>query len=224
MNTISIHQPQYLPWIPYFSKIKDSDIFVLLDDVQFQKNGIQNRNYIYSKNSGEQRLTMSVSFNFGDKINEVKIFDKRVLRKHWQTIEMTYRKAKFFAEISQILEPIYSNNYELLVDLNNDIIYAIIKYLNINTLVYKSSDLIASGEKSDLILSICKELGAKKYLTGSGGLDYLNTEDFNNHKIVIEQQQYKFITYPQISNSEFVSKLSIIDLLFNVGVDSINFL
>ena len=69
---VGIHQPQYIPWIPYFSKIVQSDIFVLLDDVQFQKNGLQNRNYILSAN-GELRLTLPVKVHLGDLINTVSL-------------------------------------------------------------------------------------------------------------------------------------------------------
>src|SRR5450755_3257036 len=103
---VSIHQPQYLPWIPYFSKIKQSNLFVVLDDVQYQKNGLQNRNYIAGKN-GQLRLTIPVSNNFGDAINIVKIADKKILRKHWQSIEMSYRKSVYFDEVAAALKPIY---------------------------------------------------------------------------------------------------------------------
>ena len=69
---ISIHQPQYLPWLPYFSKIARSDVFVFLDNVQYQKNGIQNRNELKNSN-GRFWLTVPISAKFGEKICDVNI-------------------------------------------------------------------------------------------------------------------------------------------------------
>ena len=43
---ISVHQPQYIPWLGYFDKIAASDAFVFLDDVQYKARAFQNRNRI----------------------------------------------------------------------------------------------------------------------------------------------------------------------------------
>ena len=220
---VSIHQPQYIPWVPYFTKIKKSNIFVFLDDVQFQKNGLQNRNYVWSKN-GELRLTIPVSVNLGDVINSVKIADKNILKKHWVSLENTYKKAPFFEEISGWMKEIFFKDYVLLNDLNTDLNFAILKYLKISTPIIFSSTLEKYGEKSDLVLSICNKLSANTYITGSGGLDYLVQEDFEKSSIKIELLSNQFKNYPQINSVEFVSKLSILDLLFNVGVNSINYI
>jgi WbqC-like protein family len=221
---VSIHQPQYLPWIPYFSKIKQSNLFVVLDDVQYQKNGLQNRNYIAGKN-GQLRLTIPVSNNFGDAINIVKIADKKILRKHWQSIEMSYRKSVYFDEVAAALKPIYFKEYELLSMLNIDLIKCYLRYLEIDTDVIISSTISKYGEKSDLILSICKELGATTYLTGSGGLEYLNVEEFRAANIAIRLLEYHFKEYNQVnSNQAFVQHLSLMDLVFNQGKNSVNFI
>lgn len=221
---ISIHQPQYLPWIPYFSKIKDSDIFVILDDVQFQKNGLQNRNYILSKN-GELRLTVPVFHTLSDTINTVKISDPRILKKHWQTIEMNYKKSPFFEEIGTKLRSIYQNEYTYLCELNIDLINCYLQFLNITTKTILASEIEKSGEKSDLIVSICKNLEATAYLTGNGGLEYLKLEDFEEENILVQKANYTFKEYNQINKTEhFVPHLSIMDLVFNEGKKAINFL
>ena len=221
---ISIHQPQYLPWIPYFSKIKDSDIFVFLDDVQFQKNGLQNRNFILSK-IGELRLTIPVFHSLSVNINEIKISDKRILKKHWQTIEMNYKKSSFYSELVEGLNKIYTTEYELLCDLNIDLIQFYLDYLNIKTKIVKSSSLQKEGEKSDLVLSICKTLNASTYLTGTGGLDYLKQVEFTDNKIMISKSDYNLKEYKQINNNtDFIPHLSIMDLVFNEGKNSINYL
>jgi WbqC-like protein family len=221
---VSIHQPQYLPWIPYFSKIKQSNLFVVLDDVQYQKNGLQNRNYIAGKN-GQIRLTIPVSNNFGDAINIVKIADKKILKKHWQSIEMSYKKAIYFEEVAEILRPIYFEEYELLSVLNIDLMRRCLTYLEIETEVIISSTISKHGEKSELILSICKELGATKYLTGSGGLEYLDVEKFGEANIAVQLLEYQFREYEQgNTNQTFVPHLSLIDLVFNQGKNSINYI
>lgn len=222
---VSIHQPQYLPWIPYFSKIKNSDIFVFLDDVQFQKNGLQNRNYIMSKN-GELRLTIPVFHSTSETINTIKISDPRILKKHWQSIEMNYKKAPYFEEIAGSLRSIYSKDYILLSELNIDLINCYLRFLEINTKVIFSSKMEKDGEKSDLILSICKNLQATSYLTGAGGLEYLNLEDFEKANISIRKTNYEFKEYNQINKTagKFTPHLSIMDLVFNEGKNAINYI
>ena len=221
---VSIHQPQYLPWIPYFSKIKDSEIFVILDDVQFQKNGLQNRNYILSKN-GELRLTIPVFHSLSDNINAIKISDPRILKKHWQTIEMNYKKAAHFNSVADGLKAIYDRDYTLLAHLNIDLIRFYLDFLEIKTKVIIASEMQKEGEKSDLVLSICKALDASIYLTGSGGMEYLNVGDFENANIKIESASYLFKEYGQINKTDqFVPHLSIMDLIFNEGKNAISFL
>ena len=95
---ISIHQPQYMPWLPYYSKIARSDIFVFLDNVQYQKNGLQNRNEFKNSN-GRFWLTVPVSAHLGDKLNEVKIVNNGWPKKHVKSVSMNYAKSSFFRKI-----------------------------------------------------------------------------------------------------------------------------
>lgn len=222
--TLSIHQPQYIPWIPYFSKIYHSDIFVLLDHVQFQKNGLQNRNYIFNKKE-EIRLTLPVHVHLGNSIKDVTISQQNILSKHWTSIELAYKKAPFFHEVSEFLFIIYSNSYSLLCELNCDLINAILNYLGIKTKMLRSSEMNVTGEKSGLILNICQQLHADRYLTGTGGLDYLQKEDFEKEKIEIQLLEYPKKKYVQANAQDhFIENLSILDLLFNTGKKAINYL
>lgn len=221
---ISIHQTQYIPWIPYFSKINQSDVFVLLDDVQFQKNGLQNRNYILTQN-GTTRLTLSVKGKFGDKINQMVLNDIKELPKHWKTLEMAYCKSRFYNELQPILGEIYNSKYLFLEQFCSDLILCISSYIGINTKIIKSSSIQKEGEKSDLILSICKNLNAETYISGSGGLDYLNQQSFIDANIRLKLLDYKFKDYEQVNNKGvFVKELSILDLIFNEGKNSIEYI
>lgn len=221
---VAIHQPQYIPWIPYFSKIAQVDVFVLLEDVQYQKNGLQNRNNILSWN-GQVLLTVPVNCRLGEKINEVTIAKPSALGKHLKTIEQNYKKAPYFDAVMAAICSSLLDHYENLADLNNALIKRILFYLQIDTQVISSCELEKEGDKSDLVLSICKTLGATTYVTGEGALSYMKLEDFAANEISIERLQYRFASYNQIhSRDTFVEKLSILDLLMNLGPEARNFL
>ena len=118
---ISIHQPQYLPWLPYFSKIANSDIFVFLDEVQFQKNGIHNRNQL--KNSqGKFWLTVPVSVKLGENINEINSIDSGWRKKHIKSIENNYSRSKNFNFFSDHIKDIILNHDPSLKNLNVSLI------------------------------------------------------------------------------------------------------
>ncbi|MFQ3675105.1 MAG: WbqC family protein [Endomicrobiia bacterium] len=213
---ISIHQPQYLPWAGYFNKILNSDIFVILDDVQYKKNEWQNRNRIKSS-SGELWLTVPVHYTFGQKINEIKI-DNKIFwsKKHLKSIELNYKRAPFFNEIFPLVEKVLSKEYIYLVDINVELIKIILNYLEINKKIVKSSEYKIVGEKTLRLINICKTFGADIYLSGQGGKDYLVEEEFKKNGIKLEFQEYKVKEYPQLFNG-FIPNLSILDILFNCG-------
>ena len=101
---VSIHQPQYIPWLPYFKKIDNSDIFILLDNVNFQKNGLQNRNQIKT-NTGLHWLTVPIKHKLGQKIMDTTIDNNKSWGiKHWKTIKHNYQNASEFHEYKEELE------------------------------------------------------------------------------------------------------------------------
>jgi len=113
-----IHQPQYLPWLGYFDKIARSDIFILLDDVQFKKNDWQNRNKIHTP-QGWQWLTVPVIHNFGQTIVETKIKNVSNWRQaHYKALVLNYSRAPFFNDYKDFFETLYEREWEYLADLN----------------------------------------------------------------------------------------------------------
>jgi len=216
---VSIHQPQYLPWLPYFQKIDESDLFILLDTVDFQKNGLQNRNQIKTA-QGTHWLTVPVRQSLGQKIQDVKI-DNSInwRRKHWQTILMSYRKASAFNLYEEELESILSREWELLSELNFELMTLMLRYLNIQTPILKSSKMKAKGSASELVLNLCKEVGAKQYLSGTGGKNYLEHDIFDKADIEISYQSLVYPntykqTFPKI---DFINNLSALDIILNCG-------
>jgi len=218
---VSIHQPQYMPWLPYFSKIARADTFVFLDNVQFQKNGLHNRNELKNSN-GRFWLTVPVSAHLGDKLKEVKPVNTGWSKKHIKSIKLNYGKSIYYEFFTNHIQNILEQNFENLVDLNIKIIEIICrKYFKINTEIIRQSDIDVEGEKSELILNICKNLNAKNYLSGPGGENYLNESEFEKHQIDIT---YLKNTFPQEYSQlhpklGFINNISALDFILNVGND-----
>jgi hypothetical protein len=222
MCTVAIHQPQYIPWSAYFDKILRSDIFVLLDDVQFNKNGLQNRNQIKTP-QGRAWLTLPIKHLFGQKINEVEIDNIKIKEKHLRSIKMNYSNANDYTEINYIIESVLQKDIRLISQISIGIIKKILSYLEYNGKVVLSSSLSINSTGSNLVLDICKSVGARKYLSGMGALNYLERKDFEQNDIDVKFQQFDLPEYKQcFPKVGFIPDLSIIDLLFNEGKESIN--
>tara|TARA_B100002051_G_C16505132_1_gene519902 strand:+ start:112 stop:795 length:684 start_codon:yes stop_codon:yes gene_type:complete len=216
---IAIHQPQYFPWLPYFSKINRADVFVFLDDVQYQKNGLQNRNQLKNSN-GKFWLTIPISSNHNTKIKDVSIIKNNWNKKHIKSIETNYKRAKNFSFFSNNLKPVLLNHSLNLSELNSNLIKIICsKFFNINKSFYFQSELSVSGKGSDLILDICKKIGATEYISGPGAIEYLNEKSFHENNISVNYIKNKLPdSYPQLySKNGFMNNLSALDFILLTG-------
>jgi len=221
---IAIHQPNFLPWIGFFYKILKSDVFVFLDNVQFSKNSYQNRVKIKSS-QGAIWLTVPVLHKFGQLTKEVKINNREQWReKHLKTLELNYKKASFFKPVFELLQEIYfKEEWELLVNFNIESIFSISKFLGIETEMIRASSLNVSGKSTDLLINIAEELNASIYLSGKGGANYQDEEKFRANGIELKYSDFTHPVYPQLWG-EFIEGLSIIDLLFNCGEKSLEYI
>lgn len=220
---LAIHQPNFLPWSGYFHKMASADIFLLLDTVQYVKSEYDNRCKIKTAD-GEQWLTVPVST---PKINtlsrDVKISNNVDWKKlHKKTITYNYSKSPYFEKYESMLTDTYNANSESLLELNIVLIYNIKKLLGIETRLILTSELPENNLKgTELLLYYCEEFNADSYLSGSGGKQYLNEELFMEKKMGLEYQNYVPIKYPQLFG-DFIENLSIIDLIFNCGEESLS--
>jgi hypothetical protein len=213
------HQPNYLPWLGFFDKMQQCDIFIIENDVQLEKQGFIVRNKIKTP-EGARWLTVPIRHMGGPvSINEAKIAsggsgDWR--RRHWLTIKHSYSKSPFWEEYGGFFEETYSREWEKLIDLNMHIIKGIMKFLQIEKPLVLASDLAASGNGSELIINQCKALGAKVHLSGVGGRNYLDLKRFEDEGIDVLFQEFEYPNYKQL-HGVFIPNLSAIDYLFCVG-------
>ena len=171
MLTVAIHQPQYLPWVPYFDKSDGCDVFVYLDNVQFQRRGVQNRNQIKTVNGA---LWLSVPVHAE---REAKICDVRIAENPWQTshvgsLQSSYARAPFFKQFGPELLHILQQPWTHLVDLNIAVTEWMFERFAIRNRRIRASELGVSAAKDDLMIGICKAVGASVYLSGPGAKAY----------------------------------------------------
>lgn len=226
---VSITQPAYIPWIGFFDRLIQSDINIVLDHVSMDMNSktkFTNRNKI---RTAEGWNWLSIPIVNSRKNRETPICDLKINDlipwkiKHWKTIQFNYSKTKYFSYYASFFENAYKDDWYNLVSFLSHINNYLIKELNIKTKIIKSSDLKPELSKSNLILELCQKVGAKRYISGPFGRDYLDTKAFKNSGIDIHYHDYTHPTYSQAYDG-FESHMSIIDLLFNHGKDSLDIL
>lgn len=213
----SIHQPNYIPYIWLFHKIKQSDIFVFYDIAQYTKGDYHNRNTIKWPN-GEILLSLPVSVKLGQTIQET-TFDNRILQKHLKTIKESYKKAPFFKENEAFLEEIYSYTGNSLSEFNIDTIIQISKKLWLQTKFVILSELIGNlaSQSTDALIDICNLVEATEYISWAGWRSYIEENKFESAGIKLHYQDFHHPAYNQLWG-DFVPYMSIWDLLLNEGI------
>lgn len=219
---ITIHQPEHLPWLGLFNKIAKAEVFVILDSVQFEKNYFQNRNRILGSN-GVQWLSVPVSTkgHMEGTIATTEISqaggNAKWKEKYLRTVQQSYGKHPYFSEVFPVLESAIEIETNLLYDINMEIIRSFCDCLEIHPEYIRASELELDGQKSDLILDICRKVKADTYISGPSGRDYLDLASFAASNITVKYNDYEHPVYPQRKTKEFVSHLSALDLFMNCG-------
>ena len=180
---VAVHQPQYLPWLGYFDKMRRADVFCYLDDVQYKKNEWQNRNRIKTA-QGWQWLTVPVRYRFPEKINEVTINNTAGWqKKHLLALVTNYSRAPFYESYRAIFEDTFSREWKFISELNIHLLEHLRAALQIDekpTVI--SSDLDLREEPTNRLIDICKVVGADTYLAGKDGANYMDLKRFETRK------------------------------------------
>lgn len=214
---VSIHQPHYLPWLRYFEKVARSDIFLLLDDVSFTRNGWQNRNRVKT-DQGVRTLTVPVRGPLGCPLAEMEICAGNWPRKHWQTLRQSYSRASSF---QPDLENLYEASWSRLGDLNRAMFTWHLEALGLRTPWSVSSAHSASGNASERLVELVRTVGGTAYLTGEHAFrEYLDPGPFRKAGLALWVFGWTCPEYAQLHpRAGFVPDLALVDLLFSVGGD-----
>ncbi len=218
MSKVFIHQPEYFPWPNFFFKASMSDIFIILDDVQYVRRSFQNRNMIKT-NSGAKWLTVPIQYSpQKTPINKILIDNEQEWqKKHYKLIYDNYKSSPYFDEVSTLIMPAFTDKWELLENLNTFLLKKILNRMNIKCKIIKSSDLDVSSKNNELILDLCVKVKAKEYIVGKGSKSYLKENDFKSKDIKISFVEKK-VYYKQVCDpAKFLPDLSIIDFLYSNG-------
>jgi hypothetical protein len=223
---VAIHQPHFLPWLGYLHRMAQVDLFVLLDHVQFERRNYQNRTLI--RMNGEARW---LSVPVVQRSQKERIVDKEVDNRldgskwwspnHFSTLRHAYRESRHFGAYAGELKGLFDTRWDKLVDLNQAALDFLRVAFGIRTRLARSSELAVEGARADLILNICKAVGARTLLAGFGGSrGYLDIDAFSSEGVKIEFHQFDHPVYPQCGPQPFLKGLSAVDLLFNCGAQS----
>lgn len=219
----TIHQPEHLPWLGFIDKMRQADLFVLLDNTQYAKRDVQNRNRIKTAN-GPIWLTVPVyqKKRYTQRILDVEIcYDKDWRKSHWSQMERSYKKAPYFDEHGPFFEKLYATEWTKLVDLNTAVIRYLVEAFGIDTKVVAASEIgVEHIGASEVLHAICEAVDASVYISGKMGRDYLDESAFNASNIDVVYQDFHHPEYTQLWG-EFEPYMSSLDLLFNHGADGL---
>jgi hypothetical protein len=213
------HQPNYLPWLGFFDKMRRSDVFIIEDDVQFERQGFTSRNRIMTAD-GVRWITVPIEHaNKPLLVNEVKVANKAEpdwKQRHYLTLKHNYCKAPYWSEFADFFEETYQKDWSMLIDLNIHLIKGVMGFLKIETPLMLSSSIGAKGKKTELIIAQCKKVGAEVQLAGNGCKDYIDKSRFEQEGIKLVFQEFSHPRYTQTC-AGFVPNLSVVDYLFCTG-------
>ena len=221
---ISIQQPEFFPWLGFFDKVNRVETVVILDNVQFKKRYFENRNKIRTAQGWAWiRTPVLVKGRREQAINQVRIDDSQPwARKLTSSIRHGYGKAPYWSEYGEdICDLVENRTYTRLVDFNLAVIHFLMDALGLHKKLLLASDLETASSGSDLILEICRLTGAKAYLSGRDGRNYLREDDFRQAGVDLHYQNFQHPEYDQFQGGEFASAMSAVDLLFNHGPNSL---
>jgi hypothetical protein len=218
---VGIHQPNFMPWLGYFYKIHQSDIFIYLDDVQFQKTGASYTNRVSINTNGKSSyLTIPVKRDSGvQNINETRFIDDRWKKKVIGSLQGNYAKAEYFKENKEFIFDLINFSADNIADYNINFITNISQKLEIDTKLVKSSDFNITSTSTQRLIDLITSVGGSVYLSGSGGDNYQEHDMYKNKGIELIYNKMPNFKYTQLKTDEFIGGLSIIDAIFNIGFE-----
>lgn len=217
--TVGIHQPNFMPWLGYFYKIWQSDIFIFLDDVQFIKTGSSYTNRVAINISNQSNfITIPIKRGSGvQNINKTEFLNEKWKKKIIGTLQANYAKSPFFQENKELIFELINFKANSLAEYNIHFIEIISNKLELNTHFIKSSTFNIQTKSTQRLIELIKKVNATTYLSGKGGDEYQEHHLYKQSNITIKYNEMPNFKYKQTKTEEFIFGLSIIDAIFNIG-------
>ncbi len=219
---IACHQPVYLPFPGYFQKMARVDAFVHMPFVQLNKRSWQVRNRIKTR-AGAAWLSVPVEVKgrYDQLIGETRVVEGTWRRKHWEALRHNYHDAPFWEVYAPFFAAAYERPWDWLADLNLHLVEGMRAFLEITTAAADVAGMTSLGAKTDLILDICRHVGATAYLSSDGEAAYIEEEKFKAAGVAHAYLGWTPTPYPQLFGA-FIPGLSTVDVLFNCGPRSLD--
>lgn len=217
---VGIHQPNYLPYLGFFDKLRKSDVFIIYDDAQFSKGDFQHRNKIRIYH-GWEWLTVPVEkkhipINQIKIKNNVKISGLNWQEAHFKEIHDNYRKAPYYRKYEKDIQRIYEQKYDMLIDINIKLIEFLMKSFEIDTEIIFSSEFGFNSKSTEKLVDLVSAIEGDVYLSGPMGKNYLELQLFKEKDIQVTYQEFKHPAYQQ-QYDVFEPNMSAVDALLNIG-------
>lgn len=218
--TVSIHQPNFMPWLKLLDKILASDVYVAYDTAQYTKTEYHSRQKVKSP-TGTVWLTVPVRHVRGVRqpIMDVRIDNSQPFRrKHLKMLRMSYERAPYFDEVFPIVEEVYAREQQFLADLSLELIDAICSYLGSPVRTVRSSTLPHEGDRTERLVQLVKNAGGTEHLTSTLGADHQDVDwpRFEQAGLGLVAQRFDHPEYEQVRPG-FVPDLAAVDMLFTCG-------
>ena len=225
MTTVVILQSTYVPWRGYFDLIRRADHFVFYDTVQFTKRDWRNRNRVVTP-TGPVWLTVPVatSGQFDQPIEAVGVSDYRWAGKHLKTLQLGLARAPHFrSQLEPLLEDWFSAVAQMdrISAVNRHLVAEVMRLLDIRTQLHDASNLPQEGDRTGRLVSICRSLGATRYLSGPSARSYLEEAQFAAAGIAVDWMVYPdYPAYRQMDGG-YEAGVSILDCLAHLPADKV---
>jgi len=220
---VGIHQPNFMPWLGYFYKIWQSDIFIFLDDVQFIKTGSNYTNRVTINISGKNKyFTVPIKRGHGiQQIDETIFLNEKWKKKFASTLQANYAKSPFFNTNRELIFELINFNATTLSDYNINFIETISQQLNLNTKFIRSSKFQIKTKSTQRLIELIKKVDGDIYLSGEGGDEYQEHNLYQKANIEVAYNIMPSFKYTQPKTEEFISGLSVVDAIFNMGFENL---
>jgi hypothetical protein len=221
---VALMQPTFLPWQGYFGLVAAADVFVVLDDFQFQRHSFHQRNRIRLADGSESWISVPVGHpndgEFPTLGEAAPLVDPKWRRRLKATLDQSYGRAAHHAELRDPIDAWIDTTFASVADMNTAFIQLVASVLHFEPAWRRSSEIGSSGQRSERVLDLLRRAGAQTYLCARGSHDYMAVDGiFPVDDIEVLFQDFRPAPYAQRRADTFVSHLSVLDALFEVGAD-----